>query len=347
MLAKYYCSNMVPICRSTKSHSIMPFHQCAIPPMCHSTDVPFHLCAIPFMCHSHSAILPFRHSAILPFLQNAIPPFRHSAIPPIRHYSNIYIHTQFQHSPMSGDAWEYLILLKCSLLDEVEQQNNEDGDYDGVLKNSLSTYWGMFTSGSTEQRFQCTLCKGVTVQHYTFNDLILNFEQSHHVNNHKNNRCTLGEMLTNYSKNQDDILDYECVNCNQRTQAMQRHCICHYPKILCIILRRNRYDRNTKTQSRIQSSVDYLVENFKPNESFGSHEGTDDMIYDLVATINHQPTSKNQGHYTMISQQHDSVIWYKYDDERVNVANLTKNHSGRLYGESSTTKSSFDVILYK
>ncbi len=109
-------------------------------------------------------------------------------------------------------------------------------DFNGDLKKSLSTYWGMFTSGLTEQRVQCTLCKGVTEQHNTFNDLILNFEQSHHVYNHKNNRCTLGEMLTYYSKNQDDILDYECVNCNQRTRAMQRHCICCYPKILCIVL---------------------------------------------------------------------------------------------------------------
>ena len=112
---------------------------------------------------------------------------------------------------MSGNAWEYLILLRCSLLAEVEPQNNEDGDFDGNLKNSLSTYWGMFTSGLTEQRVQCMLCKGVTEQHNTFDDLILNFEQSHHVDNHKNNRCTLGEMLTYYSKNQDDILDYECV----------------------------------------------------------------------------------------------------------------------------------------
>ncbi len=66
------------------------------------------------------------------------------------------------------------------------------------------------------------------------------------------------------------------------------------------------------------------MENFKPDESFGSHEGTDDVIYNLVATINHQPTSKNQGHYTMISRQHDLGIWYEYDDERVKVANFTK-----------------------
>ncbi len=111
----------------------------------------------------------------------------------------------------------------------------------------------------------------------------------------------VGEMLTYYSKNQDDILDYECVHCNQRMRATQRHCKCCYPKILCIGLCRNRYDRNTRTLSRIQSSFGYPVENFKPNESFGSHAGTDDVIYDLVATINHQPTFKNQGHFTTIS----------------------------------------------
>ncbi len=122
---------------------------------------------------------------------------------------------------MSGDAWEYLILLRHSLLVEVEPQNNEDGDFDGDLKNSLSTYWDMFTSGLKEQRVQCTLCKGVAEQHNTFDDLILNFEQSHHVDNHKNNRCTLGEMLMYYSKNQDDILDYKCVNCYQRMRATQ------------------------------------------------------------------------------------------------------------------------------
>jgi hypothetical protein len=201
----------------------MPFHY-AILSMCHSTNVSFHRCAIPPMFHSSYVPFPFFHSAILSFCHSAIPPKCHSAILQFCYSTNLpllqytYIHTQFQHSPMSGDAWEYLILLRRSLLAEVEPRNNEDGDFDGNLKNSLSTYWGMFTSGLTEQRVQCMLRKRVTKQHNTFDDLILNFEQSHHVDNHKNNRCTLGEMLTYYSKNQDDILDYECVNCNQRMQ---------------------------------------------------------------------------------------------------------------------------------
>ncbi len=135
----------------------MPFHY-AIPSMCHSTDVPFHQCAIPPMCHSSYLPFPFRHSAIPPFCHSAILPKCHSAIPPFCHSTNFpllqytYIHTRCQHSPMSGNAWEYLILLGRSLLAEVEPRNNGDGDFDSNLKNSLSTYWGMFTSGLTEQR---------------------------------------------------------------------------------------------------------------------------------------------------------------------------------------------------
>jgi hypothetical protein len=98
--------------------------------MCHSAYVPFPL--------RHSAIPPFCHSAIPPKCRSAILPFCHSTNLPLLQYT--YIHTQFQHPPMSGNAWEYLILLRCSLLAEVELQNNEDGDFEGDLKNSLSTY---------------------------------------------------------------------------------------------------------------------------------------------------------------------------------------------------------------
>ncbi len=57
------------------------------------------------------------------------------------------------------------------------------------------------------------------------------------------------------------------------------------------------------------------------------------MIYDLIATINHQPTSKHQGHHTKISRQHDLGIWYEYDDERVKVANFTKIIQGVCMGK--------------
>jgi hypothetical protein len=39
--------------------------------------------------------------------------------------------------------------------------------------------------------------------------------------------------------------------------------------------------------------VDFPVENFKPNEHFGIHEGTDDTTYNLIASVNHHPWPNN------------------------------------------------------
>jgi hypothetical protein len=43
---------------------------------------------------------------------------------------------------MSGNAWEYFILLRRSLLAEVEPRNNEDGDFDSDLKNFIEYVLG-------------------------------------------------------------------------------------------------------------------------------------------------------------------------------------------------------------
>ncbi len=99
-----------------------------------------------------------------------------------------------------------------------------------------------------------------------------------------------------------NMLIFSCCGFSQKSStynnlvAMAATVVCNYFSMPQSIQQKH------KNTSRIQSSVDYSVENFKPNESFGSNEGTDDVVYDLVvATINHQPTSKNQGHYSTIS----------------------------------------------
>jgi uncharacterized UBP type Zn finger protein len=70
--------------------------------------------------------------------------------------------------------------------------------------------------------------------------------------------------------------------------------------------------------------VDFPVENFKPNEHLGINEATDDMTYDLTASVNHHTQPNNGGHYTAICQQHESGRWYEYDDDQVNMANFIK-----------------------
>ncbi len=193
----------------------MPFHRCAIPPMCHSTYVPFLLCAIPFPKFCHSAILPFCHSSKMPFRHSAILLFHQFAITPI--YLHLYTISTLTNVRQCMGILNSPKTLTAGRSGAVKQWRW------GFLWRSekfLEYVLGHVHLWFNRAKSSGTLCKGVTEQHNTFDDLILNFEQSHHVDNHKNNRCTLGEMLTYYSKNQDDILDYECINCNQR---MQRH----------------------------------------------------------------------------------------------------------------------------
>ena len=242
----------------------------------------FHRCAIPLQ-------MPFHRFAF---------PANQSAIPPIFHSSKNFTLTLLQQSPMKGDAGEYIHLLKCSLLAEVKAQCGKDEDYNNDLIKSITKFWDMFNSGLTEESIQCSVCKNVTKQQIPFEELILYFDKSHHDDNKKHNSCTLGELFTSYFTTNDDNLERECHTCNERTQSTVWNFICCYPEVLCIVLCCNIFKDNTS--SRILSSVDFPVENFKPNEHFGIHEGTDDTTYNLIALVNHHPRPNNQGHYTAI-----------------------------------------------
>jgi hypothetical protein len=91
---------------------------------------------------------------------------------------------------------------------------------------------------------------------------------------------------------------------------------------LCIFLCPNSFKDGT--EGKILLSVDFPVENFKPNEHLGINEATDDTTYDLVASVNHHTQPNIGGHYTAICQQHELGRWYRYDDDQVNMANFIK-----------------------
>jgi hypothetical protein len=201
----------------------------------------------------------------------------------------------------------------------------------------------MFNSGLTEESIQCSVWKNVTKQQIPFEELILYLDKSHHDDNKKHNSCTLGELFTSYFTTNDDNLERECHTCNERRRSTVQNCICCYPEVLCTVLCRNIFKDNTS--SRILSSVDFPVENFKPNEHFGIHEGTDDTTYYLIALVNHHPRPNNRGHYTAICWQHESGTWYEYDDDQENIANFSKMCHGICTLKSA--KSCNNLILFK
>jgi hypothetical protein len=140
----------------------------------------------------------------------------------------------------------------------------------------------------------------------------------------------------------EDIPDYECLTCGRRTLAtkcVQKSC---YPILLRIVLGCKMND-----ETRITSAVGYPVINFNPCTFFGSHEGAVDSKYNLIATINHKPSKKNDGNYTAVNKSPNSKSWYKYDDDIVKLVRLVKQNTNSMLMDFQKTASIYFYIDVK
>jgi hypothetical protein len=91
-----------------------------------------------------------------------------------------------------------------------------------------------------------------------------------------------------------------------------------YPKVLCIALSRCSYN-----DTLVTTSVDFPIDNFTLKDYSDVQENTDDVAYDLLATVCHCQKT-NGGHYTAICKQHHSGVWYSYSDDDVKKSDFTK-----------------------
>ena len=143
----------------------------------------------------------------------------------------------------------------------------------------LKTFWDIFGSGQITQTITCSICTCVTTREEPFSKLLVQFPDSHHGATPTNQKCTLNSLIQHHFK-PEDLPDYECLTCGRRTLATQ--CVwISYPIILCIVLGCKMND-----ETRIILAVDYPVINLNPCTFFGSHEGTVDSKYNLIATVN-------------------------------------------------------------
>ncbi len=63
---------------------------------------------------------------------------------------------------------------------------------------------------------------------------------------------------------------------------------------------------------------------------FGSQEGTVDSKYNLIATVNHKPSKKNDGHYTAVNKSPTWRSLYKYDNDNLNFDNIVKGNTNSV-----------------
>jgi hypothetical protein len=95
--------------------------------------------------------------------------------------------------------------------------------------------------------------------------------------------------------------------------------------------------------TRITLAVDYPVIDLNPCTFFGSHEGTVDLKYNLIATVNHKPSKKNGGHYTAVNKSPTLRSWYKYDDNIVDLVKFVKRNTNSVLMDFHKTAS---ILFY-
>jgi hypothetical protein len=76
---------------------------------------------------------------------------------------------------------------------------------------------------------------------------------------------------------------------------------------------------------------------------FGSHKETVDSKYNLIATVNHKPRKKNDGHYMAVNKSPTLRSWYKYDDDIVSLVKFVKGNTNFMLMDFQKTAS---ILFY-
>jgi ubiquitin C-terminal hydrolase len=244
---------------------------------------------------------------------------------------------------ISGCARIIMELKECLLAELQPADRTSDvtasGEgYDENLYSLMQTFWEMFDSGQITQKVTCTICRSIITRVEPFSKVLLQFPESHHEATPTNQKCTLNSLIKHYHIGQEELPDYHCNYCGKRTLATHRVQISLYPVILCIVLGCKKND-----ETRITSAVDYLVWDLNLCTIFGSHEGAVDSKYNLIATVNHRASKKNDGHYTAVSKSPMLGSWYKYDNDNFNLVKFMKRINNFMLMDFQKTAS---ILFY-
>jgi hypothetical protein len=68
-----------------------------------------------------------------------------------------------------------------------------------------------------------------------------------------------------------------------------------------------------------------------------------DLKYNLIASVNHRASKKNDGHYTAVSKSPTSGSWYKYDNDNVNLVKFVKGSNNSVLMDFQKTTS---ILFY-
>jgi hypothetical protein len=162
-----------------------------------------------------------------------------------------------------------------------------------------------FGSGKFRTTLNCAHCQDGKIEFPEFRELIVPVDD---------NENTLEEILYSDSSNREDDDVWRCSACNTVTQPIKTRRIQKHPRVLCILINRTHFIRETQTEIIQTTKLPFPIVNFDPND--GLDDDNEHPTYDLIGGIFHQPTTKNRGHYIAVCNiNHDINKWITYDDK--------------------------------
>ena len=212
---------------------------------------------------------------------------------------------------LTDDVHEFRLKL-------VETMTNEFTNYDNlttdevIVKTDLDRFWKRFGYGKFIATRTCAQCNDERIEHPEFTELIL------HVDGNDNN---LETILFNESSNRNDDDAWRCDKCTARARPIKTTRIYEHPRVLCILVQRVSFDRETITYHRQNTKFAFPLVDFNPNNNL--HDDVE--MYDLIGGIFHHSENTNNGHYTAVCNiNHDINKWIKYNDMDLKKTNSYK-----------------------
>jgi ubiquitin C-terminal hydrolase len=225
----------------------------------------------------------------------------------------------------SEDAHEYLVILRQSLLEELEPRDVDsnrtafDQPYNRELHESMKTFWDLFSSGVTTQMITCSQCNNERSREQEFSEFLLWFPGSTEGN--ENQPYSLADL---YQHNTEGVFgDYLCPSCNHRTRETRHDPISQTPEILTVAIDRS--------DDSITKAVQFPLDNVCPSTLGVQQDGENvgNTSYKQLGVIQHEITGGGGGHYTAITNKSDRNCWHQYNDSDVKVVNFQYQRQNR------------------
>ncbi|KEP53611.1 ubiquitin carboxyl-terminal hydrolase [Rhizoctonia solani 123E] len=175
-------------------------------------------------------------------------------------------------------------------------------------------------AGLLQSDVQCGHCENVTSRSEIMLDISLELKQAPQSAGAGNTEMTLLSCLKRFT--QPEKTTYKCDKCEKSSNdATKQFSIRKLPPVLCFQLKR--FEVGAASSNKIDHVVRFgATLNMAPFSSVMVRKGTnknpgpDSMYeYDLLAVVNHDGQTMDNGHYTNFARCQDR--WYKFDDAKV------------------------------